>query len=98
MSHFPIPLVYNKEHPTFKSFESFLQKRLEENHLDCHHNAHDVMKRAYHLLHANSSDSDEAVYVQLALMKTYCMEVIRELKQTGNRKHLRQSGCSSLVR
>lgn len=91
MSHFSIPLVYNKEHPTFDSFESFLQKLLEEHNLDCHHDAHSVMKRAYHLLHDNSVDSGKTKGIQLALMKTYCMEVVKELKHTENRKHFDQA-------
>jgi RNA polymerase sigma factor (sigma-70 family) len=81
----PFELVYNEEHPNLESFHFFLQGHLEEYNLDRDNDAHSVMKKAYRL-YANFDVSDEVVEVQLAWMKTYCMEVIKGLKQTENRK------------
>lgn len=82
----PFQLVYDEEHPTLESFKSFLKAYLEEQNLNQPHDAHSIMKQAY-LLYANFDASDEVIEIQLAWMKTSCMEVIKGIKQTENRRH-----------
>lgn len=78
-------LVYNHEHPTPDSFHTFLQAYLEEHDLARCHDVASVMKKAYSL-YANFDASDEVIQIQLAWMKTSCIEIIKRIKQTKNRK------------
>ena len=79
----PFQLVYDREHPTFESFHLYLQTRLQESNLDHLHDARDIMKKAYGL-YFDAGEKSEAVKIQLAWMKTSCLEVIQALKQTEN--------------
>lgn len=79
-------LVYNQEHPNKKSFHLFLQSYIEEHNLSECHDVNSVMKQAYRL-HSDPEASNEVVEIQLAWMKTQCMAVVKEIRQTENRKH-----------
>ncbi|MEM6597484.1 MAG: sigma-70 family RNA polymerase sigma factor [Cyanobacteria bacterium P01_D01_bin.36] len=83
----PFQVVYNTEYPDLDSFESYLQAYLEEHHLDGHHDAGSIIASACHVYANGSKPSNEAVKIQLAMLKTHCMEVIKTLKQTENRRH-----------
>lgn len=78
--------VYDYEHPTFESFCLFLQACLEESNLDHLHDARDIMEKAYGL-YCDSDQVSASVKIQLAWMKTSCLDVIREIEQSENKKH-----------
>lgn len=82
----PFQLIYNQEHPNLKSFHLFLQSYIEEHNLAGCHDAHTVMKKAYNL-YADVDPSDEVVEIHLAWMKTHCMAVVKQIRQSENRKH-----------
>lgn len=80
-------VTYNKEHPNLDSFKSCIQESLEEHQLEQNHDASSIIKSAYRLYADNKAPTNEVAKVQLALLKTYCLEIIQALKQTENRKH-----------
>ena len=82
----PFQLVYNREHPNLKSFHQFLQDYIEKQNLAQCHDAYSVMKKAYSL-YSDLNASDEVVEIHLAWMKTQCMTIIKDIKQTENRKY-----------
>lgn len=81
----PFQLVYDQEHPTLESFRLFLRTCLQKSNLDHLHDAEDIMKKAYGL-YFDAGEQSEALTIQLAWMKTSCLEVIQDIKQTENRK------------
>lgn len=83
--YLPFQLVYDREYPTLESFRLFLQTCLQKSNLGHLHDAEDIMKKAYGLYF--DAGESKAVIIQLARMKSSCMEVIQDIKQTENKKH-----------
>jgi len=85
--HWHFRVIYDNEHPNLDSFKLYLQGYLKEHQLDKDNDASGIIQRACRLYAEDGAPAHEVIEIQLALLKTYCMEVIKTLKQTENRKH-----------
>jgi len=80
-------VVYGKEYPTKAAFHAFLQSYLEEHNLAQCRDAQSVIDESYELYEKFDESFDasaKVIEIQLPLLKTCCIEVVKRYKQARN--------------
>lgn len=86
--HFQI--CFDSEYTDIGAFKLFIQEALEINQISNHYRVEDIITAAYQQCTACSSE-DSIVEVELAWLKTNCLENIKQLGQAYNKKKFDQA-------